>query len=116
MHAFGISEVFNISDNDKDQKRQEIMTTILSKLNESDTRHFWTGKADVHYIFIWNTDALQCCDYEVISCGIEEQVERKAQYFQFQTVPNGEPLHIYHNHSPSSKNASSRLAEESEYV
>ena len=78
MHAFGISEVFNVKDDDKDQERQEIMMTILSELNESDARHFWTGKADIHYIFIWNTDALQCCDYEVISCGIEEQAERKA--------------------------------------
>ena len=66
----------------------------------------WTGKADVHYIFVWNTSALTCLHYEVISCGIPEQAERKAQYFQFVRVrPQKQPetLHIIHNHSPASK-------------
>ena len=54
------------------------MKTLLTNLNESEGGDAWTGKADVHYIFIWSTDALQCVDYDVISCGIEEQRERKA--------------------------------------
>ena len=80
------------------------MKTLLTNLNESEGRNSGTGKADVHYIFIWSTDALQCFEYDVISCGIEEQPLRRAQYFQFLAVSNGEPLHVYYNHSPASDN------------
>ena len=80
------------------------MKISLTSLNESSAAQpAWTGKADVHYIFMWSIDASQCCDYDVISCGIEEQPERQAQHFRFQTVSNGEPLHVYHNRSPSSE-------------
>ena len=103
VHAFGISEVFNIGDDDKHQQRQEIMKRILDELNADSAAHpVWIGKADVHYIFVWNTNALTCLLYEVISCGIKEQAARKAQYFQFVTVVAGETLHVFHNHSPSS--------------
>ena len=104
VHAFGISEVFNISNDNEHQRRQEIMKLILDELNaDSAAQPVWIGKADVHYIFVWNTDALTCLLYEVISCGIQEQAERKAQYFQFVTVMLGETLHVFHNHSPSSR-------------
>ena len=103
VHAFGISEVFNIAHDYEHQRRQEIMKLILDELNaDSAAQPVWIGKADVHYIFVWNTDALTCLLYEVISCGIQEQGERKAQYFQFVTVMGGETLHVFHNHSPSS--------------
>ena len=103
VHAFGISEVFGIGDDDKHQRRQEIMKLILDELNADSAAHpVWIGKADVHYIFVWSTNALTCLLYEVISCGIQEQAARKAQYFQFVTVLNGETLHVFHNHSPSS--------------
>ena len=103
VHGFGISEVFNIADDDKHQQRQEIMKLILGELNADSAEHpVWIGKTDVHYIFVWNTNALTCLLYEVISCGIEEQAARKAQYFQFVTALGGETLHVFHNHSPSS--------------
>ena len=76
---------------------------ILDELNaDSAAQPVWIGKADVHYIFVWNTDALTCVLYEVISCGIGEQAYRKAQYFQFVTSLNDDMLHVFHNHSPSS--------------
>jgi len=103
VHAFGISEVFNIANDHQDQPRQEIMKLILDELNaDSAAQPVWIGKADVHYIFVWNTHALTCRIPDVISCGIEEQAKRKAQYFQFVTVMGGETLHVIHNHSPSS--------------
>ena len=102
VDAFGISEVFNIDSNDT-LRRQEIMNLILDELNaERAAQPVWTGKADVHYIFVWNTNALTCVLYEVISCGIGEQAYRKAQYFQFVTSLNDDMLHVFHNHSPSS--------------
>ena len=109
VHAFGISEVFNILEDDKHQLRQDIMNIILDELNaDSAAQPVWIGKADVHYIFVWNTNVLTCLLYEVISCGIEEQAERKAQYFQFVIrsqlwmALDGDTLHVIHNHSPSS--------------
>ena len=68
---------------------------------DSAARPAWIGAVDVHYIFVWNTSALTCPLYEVISCGIHEQAERKAQYFQFVTALGGETLHVIHNHNPS---------------
>ena len=44
VHAFGISEVFNISDNDKDQKRQEIMTTYCLNLMKATRGTFGSAK------------------------------------------------------------------------
>jgi len=102
VHAFGISEVFNIREDDKHQLRQDIMNIILDELNaDSAAQPVWIGKADVHYIFVWNTNVLTCLLYEVISCGIQEQAERKAQYFQF-VILDGDTLHVIHNHSVSS--------------
>ena len=104
VHAFGISEVFNIAQDNLYQRRQEVMKLILDALNvDSAGQPVWIGKADVHYIFVWNTDVLTCLLYEVISCGIEEHPERKAQYFEFVTVMCDETLHVFHTHHPSSK-------------
>ena len=104
VHAFGITEVFNIANDNERPRRQGIMKLILDELNvDSAAPPVWIGKTDVHYIFVWNTDALTCLLYEVISCGIQEQPVRKAQYFQFVQVIGGETLHVFHNHSVSSK-------------
>ena len=45
VHAFGICEVFNIKDDDEKPRREEIMKTLLTNLNESEGRDAWTGKA-----------------------------------------------------------------------
>jgi hypothetical protein len=85
------------------------MKIILDELNaDSAAQPVWIGKADVHYIFVWNTNVLTCLLYEVISCGIKQQGERKAQYFQFVIISelwmalDGDTLHVIHNHSVSS--------------
>ena len=101
VDAFGISEVFNIDSNDT-LRRQEIMNLILDELNaERAAQPVWTGKADVHYIFVWNTNALTCVLHEVISCGIDEQAYGIAQYLQFVKSLREDTLHVFHNHSPS---------------
>ena len=106
VDAFGISEVFNIASDELRQRIQEIMLLIVDELNvdsflTGSAQPVWTGKADVHYIFVWNTNALTCNLYEVISCGIQEHGFRKAQYFQFVMSSDGDTLHVFHNHSPS---------------
>ena len=102
VHAFGICEVFNIEGNDTLRKEQ-IMNAILDRLNEnSEGSDFWIGRTDVHYVFVWNSNALKLVHYNVISCGIPHQAYRQAQYFQFVTSSDGDTLHVFHNHSPSS--------------
>ena len=61
----------------------------------------WEGRTDVHYIFLWNSNRLRLVNYEVISCGITEHPNRRAQYFELHSTENDFPLHLYHNHSPS---------------
>ena len=78
------------------------MNELVVALNDSAEQPVWEGRADVHYICLWNTTKLILKDYEVVSCGIHEHAWRRAQYFQFAVVPDGEPLHVYHNHSPQS--------------
>ena len=77
------------------------MNQLVVALNDSAEQPVWEGRADVHYTFLWNTSKLFLQDYEVVSCGIDEQSWRQAQYFQFEKEPCGEPLHLYHNHSPA---------------
>ena len=56
VHAFGISEVFNILEDDKHQLRQDIMNIILDELNaDSAAQPVWIGKADVHYTSLFGT-------------------------------------------------------------
>ena len=103
VDAFGICEVFNIVSNDT-LRKEEVMKAILDKLNEnSEGSEFWTGRTDVHYIFIWNNNALNLVHHEVIDCGIPEQAYRQAQYFKFSSSLGEDELHIVHNHSPSSE-------------
>ena len=101
VHAVGISEVFNARDDYLHDRRQQIMRDILDALHDTAAQPVWDGKVDAHYIFCWKTDVLKLCEYEVVPCGITEHSYRRAQYLQFRSGPDGEPLHIYHNHSPS---------------
>ena len=116
VDGVGISEVFNLKD-DLWDRRQDIMQHVLAKLNgsaappatrldSSSARPLWTGLSDGHYIFIWNSTRLLLVVYDYISCAVEEHPWRMTQYLQFQCAesPNDPPLHICHNHSPSSKN------------
>ena len=114
VDAVGISEVFNLK-HDMWQQRQDIMQHVVSKLNSSAARPAtsvdssaarpaWTGRSDGHYIFVWNSSRLLLTDYEYVSCGIKEQTWRMAQYLQFKCAESQDdpPLHVCHNHSPSS--------------
>ena len=107
--AIGLSEVFNVLKDELYDTRQEIMAELLQALNGSTEQPVWDGRADVHYIFLWNTSSLQLRDYEVVSCCINDHPWRKAQYIQFTTASDGEPLHIYHNHSPSNQRGGKHL-------
>ena len=107
--AIGLSEVFNVLNDELYDIRQDIMAELLQALNGSAEQPVWDGRADVHYIFLWNTSSLQLRDYEVVSCGINDHPWRKAQYIQFTTASDGEPLHIYHNHSPSNTKGGKHL-------
>jgi hypothetical protein len=104
VDAMGISEVFNLKDDDMHEARQEIMQHLLLAMNGSAEQPAWAARSDGHYIFLWNTNKLFLNDYEVVTCGIVEHPWRKAQYLQFQNpdLPEGPPLHICHCHSPSS--------------
>ena len=117
VDAVGISEVFNLKD-DLWQQRQEIMQHVVSKLNSSAARPAtsadssaarpaWDGRSNGHYIFVWNSSRLVLTEYEYVSCGIKEHHWRMAQYLQFQCAESqgGPPLHVCHNHSPSSSNS-----------
>ena len=111
----GICEVYNLRD-EHDEQRQRIMDHLLSELNSSAgqpassaessaAQPAWRGQWDGHYIFVWNSHRLALIDYEYISCGVEENAWRMAQYLQFRRAESqsGAPLHICHVHSPSSK-------------
>ena len=78
------------------------MLQLLRELNQGSAEQpAWEGKTDVHYIFLWNSSSLHLLDYQVLSCGIPEHPWRKSQYFQLQAKGVDFPLHVYHNHSPS---------------
>ena len=86
------------------------MRHLLSSLNSSAARpasSAWAGRSDGHYIFVWNSNKLVLKDYEFVSCGIEEHSWRRAQYLQFQCADSLDtpPLHLIHNHSPSSRSS-----------
>ena len=126
IDGVGLTEVYNLRDDSLKEKRQIIMQHLLSILNSSAARlassahsdgHLviddiaaqpvWAGRCDGHYIFLWNTSKLILLDYEFLSCGIQEHAWRRAQYLQFQRPQSQSdpPLHICHNHSPSSDSA-----------
>ena len=95
VHAFGICEVFNQKEDHLRHRRQQILEMILTMLNTyavcsaeqpAETQEIWTGETDQHYIFIWNTNNLNCVNYEVVSCGSDDQPQRRAQYFEFQAT------------------------------
>ena len=79
------------------------MLRVLTQLNTSAEPPAWEGLSDGHYIFVWKSERLVCTTYDYISCGIEEQPWRMAQYLQFQRAEpeSGSPLHVCHCHSPS---------------
>ena len=103
VHAVGICEVFNLKDT-KGDERQIIMQHIVKKPNSSAAQPEWTGRSDGHYIFVWNSSKLLLIKYAYVSCGVEDHAWRMAQYFQFHRaeLQNDSPLHLCHNHSPSS--------------
>ena len=112
VDAVGISEVFNLKE-DMRERRRLITDHIVSKLNSSAAQPAssivappaWRGLSDGHYIFLWNTKKLRLAKYRYVSCGINEQIWRKAQYLQFQCEESQQQpaLHVCHNHSPSRK-------------
>ena len=103
VHAVGICEVFNLKDT-KGDERQIIMQHIVKKPNSSAAQPEWTGRSDGHYIFVWNSSKLLLIKYAYVSCGVDDHPWRMAQYFQFHRaeLQNDSPLHLCHNHSPSS--------------
>lgn len=104
VDAVGICEVFNLKDDMRD-KREIIMQHLVTKLNSSAAQPAWAGRSDGHYIFLWNSRKLVLRKYDYVSCGVEEHPWRMAQYFQFHRaqLKNDSPLHVCHNHSPSSR-------------
>ena len=100
VHAVGISEVFSIKDDKLRERKENIMNEILAILNDGAAHPDWTGRTDAHYIFLWMASLLKLGEYELIGCGIGEHGCRKAQYLQFVTQDDGQPLHVIHNHSP----------------
>ena len=70
--AIGISEIYNLRDTHLAEKRQIIMSYVLSKLNDSAQQPVWRGQSDGHYMFLWNTEKLRLKMYKYISCEVEE--------------------------------------------
>ena len=112
IHALGLCEVFDLKDNKPElqEKRAEATECVLSALNSSvsgssaERPALWASKTDGHYIFVWNSRALELDDYAYISCGIADHPWRKAQYLRFRPADSGRnerPVHVMHNHSPS---------------
>jgi len=97
LHLVGISEVYNLQavQQDKVQRREEIMRCILSKLNTDGSAArpaIWEGRSDGHYILVWKSSRLDLAVYEYVSCGTDQNW-RKAQYFRFRGSP---PQHVCH--------------------
>ena len=111
VDAVGISEVFNLRA-PMDNAREAIMQHIVAELNSSAARPAWTGRSDGHYIFLWSSNKLLLQKYDYISCGVTKDPWRMAQYFQFHRaeIQYDSPLHVCHNHSPSS--GRSKMTEE----
>ena len=88
-----------------------VLQRVMTKLNESAERAAWKGQSDGHYIFVWNSQRLVLKTYNYVSCGVEEQPWRMAQYLQFRDTESrtGPPLHVCHCHSPSDKVAERRV-------
>ena len=104
VDAIGISEIFSQGEDDLKHRREAIMSELLAKLDQGSAgQPAWEGRTSVHYIFLWNSNRLRLVTYEVISCGITEHPNRRAQYFELHSTENDFPLHLYHNHSPSTK-------------
>ena len=102
VDAVGISEIFSQGHDDLKPRKQDIMSELLGQLNQGRAEQSaWEGRTDVHYISLWNSSRLRLVNYEVISCGITEHPNRRAQYFELHSTENDFPLHLYHNHSPS---------------
>ena len=82
-----------------------VLLCVLSRLNRNAERPAWKGRSDGHYIFVWNSERLMLSIYNYVSCGIEEQPWRMAQYLLFRDTESqtGPPLHVCHCHSPSDK-------------
>ena len=70
--AIGISEIYNLRDTHLAEKRQIIMSYVLSTLNDSAQQPVWRGQSDGHYMFLWNTEKLRLKMYKYISCEVEE--------------------------------------------
>ena len=101
VDAIGISEVFNQRENLED-RREDIMSVLLGHLNQGSAgQPAWEGRTDIHYIFLWKSNRLGLVNYEVVSCGIMNEPRRKCQYFEFQPEGSNVPLHVYHNHAPT---------------
>ena len=76
VDAIGISEVFGQRENFKDW-REAIMSELLAHLNQGSAEQpAWDGRTDVHYIFIWDSTSLHLVDYEVVSCGVDNELTR----------------------------------------
>ena len=124
IDAVGLCEVFSLLPQEdlrqrqKDQRRKYIMGYLLQTLNRAQagsstgrstlpTAMVWEGRVDGHYIFLWNSSKLHLHKYEYISCGVDQQDWRMAQYFRFKHPSGGDlpTLHVCHNHSPSSEKA-----------
>ncbi len=72
VQAIRMSEVFGIEDYDLSHRKDTIMQYVLKALHaltDIAEHHVWRGVADVHYIFLWNSAALQLCAYKVIGAG-----------------------------------------------
>ena len=116
LDALGVSEVLSLRNDTLQPERLLIMQAIVEKLNSSAglvassadgldssaERSAWRGQADGHYIFLWNTKRIILQAYEYISCGVESEPWRKAQYLKFQhaETQRSPPLHVCHNQSP----------------
>ena len=72
LDAVGISEVYNLKEDDKHDERQIILRHLLSSLSSSPAQPAWEGRSDGHYIFVWDSNKLVLNDYEFVSCGIVE--------------------------------------------
>ena len=106
LDALGLSEIFEIDNNSlvAITRKQKILQIILMRLNSKDSagQPSWTGRLDIHSIFIWKRH-LNRVHAELVSCGINVHEYRKAQYLQFHPAEAKCPIHTFHTHSPSSK-------------
>ena len=74
------------------------MHVLLGTLNPAAGQPDWQGRADVHYMLLWDSNSLPPVDYEVVGCGISEL---PVETCKSQAGGGDFPLHVYHNHSPT---------------